>query len=407
MIQTSVQKEVFNQKLEFIELCKKDFLSRESDSLSESFLSSPLIKIVLGPRRAGKSTFCIQSLKGKRVAYLNFDNQILSKALHSEIIESLKQNYKDIDYYFFDEIQNLNDWELLVNSLHRIGKNILVTGSNSKLLSRELATALTGRHVPIYIFPFSYSEFLKAKGFTRSFETLNAYIKNGGYPELIHNHIPNYLNTLIDSLILKDIVDRYRLRNITDLQNLTDYLLGNPGLTTTLASLKKTLGLKSTTTVAKYISNVEDVFAIIKLERFTLKQKERFTGYKKIYPIDTGYIEVKKQKINSEEGRVFESFVAIELYKKSKKEGSVLYYYQNKNKKEVDFILVKNSKVVECVQVCTNLNVNNYKRELDPLYATGLELECTNLTIFVNSCDDTSSGHAKNKNIKVEQIENI
>jgi predicted AAA+ superfamily ATPase len=312
-----------------------------------------------------------------------------------------------VDYYFFDEIQNLKDWELLVNTLHRVGKNILVTGSNSKLLSRELATALTGRHVPVYIFPFSYSEFLKTKGFTRSFETLNAYIKNGGYPELIHNHIPNYLNTLIDSLILKDIVDRYKLRNIVDLQNLTDYLLGNPGLTTTLASLKKTLGLKSTTTVAKYISNVEDVFAIIKLERFTLKQKERFTGYKKIYPIDTGYIEVKKQKINSEEGRVFESFVAVELYKKSKKEGSVLYYYQNKNKKEIDFILVKNSKVLECIQVCTDLNVNNYKRELDPLYATGLELECTNLTIFVNSCDDTSSGHAKNKNIKVEQIENI
>jgi predicted AAA+ superfamily ATPase len=402
MTLNTIQKEVLNQKEEFVQMRNKDFLPRKIDALASDFLSSPLIKVILGPRRAGKSTFCIQALKNKEVAYLNFDNQILSKASHQDILESLKEIYKDVNYYFFDEIQNLKEWELLVNGLHRVGKNVIVTGSNSKLLSRELATALTGRHIPLYIFPFDYQEFLSAKNINRSENSLLAYIKNGGYPELINNSIPNYLNTLLDSLVLKDIVDRYKLRNVSDLQNLADYLLGNPALTTTLASLRKTLELKSVTTVAKYINNIEEVFAIIKLERFTLKQKERFTGYKKIYPIDCGYIEIKKQKIQSEEGRVLESFVAIELYKKSKATDSTLFYYQNKNKKEIDFALVKNGTVISCVQVALSLHHNNYKREIDSLYAAGRELETDNLIIYTLNSSQEIIDYAKNKGVLVK-----
>lgn len=398
----SVQKEIFSQMSEFEFLKNKSFTPRKIDEKAEEYISSPLIKVVLGPRRSGKSTFCVNALKNKKdVAYVNFDNQTIMKATHTEINQALSHVYPDAKYFFFDELQNLNDWEVLVSGLHRNGKNILVTGSNSKLLSRELATALTGRHVPIYILPFEYEEFLKAKSLKRNTNSLTQYIENGGFPELIFNTIPNYLNTLIDSLILKDVVDRYKVRNISDLQNLADYLFLVPATPQTVNSLQKTLKIKSLATVSKFLSYLEEVFIFIKLDRFSQKEKQRITSYKKFYPIDTGYLSAKKISINADDGKKLETFIALELYKKSKKENSSLFYYRTKNTKEVDFVLVKNRKVLECVQVSENLNHQNYKREISALVEAGQELACSTLIVYANDWTEEAFLYAEEKGVKI------
>ncbi len=390
MTTKNIQKVIENQRNELSELKSKKYLPRQIDSKISTLLPQPLIKVVLGPRRSGKSSFCVKMIEDLDCAYANFDNEVLSdKALHVDILEALNSVYGNTEYYFFDEIQNLDKWEYLVNELHRNGKNVIVTGSNSRLLSRELSTALTGRHVPIHIYPFSYEEYLTVHNKRRDSGTLDAYIKTGGFPELILNaNLSNYLNTLLDSLILRDIVDRYKVRNVVDLQSLADFILASPALPVTMRSLQKVLGIKSLQSIKKYLAYIEEVFAIIKVTRFSRKIKEGIKSYSKIYPIDTGYIEAKKKTITKDRGKIYEAFVAIELYKRAAQQGLELFYYKTKNNKEIDFVLKKNSEIVEVIQVCSSLERTNFKRELSSLQEAGRELECTKLICFYLDADD-------------------
>ena len=144
------------------------YVERTQEIRAQKWMSSDLIKVILGPRRAGKSVFALMLLKDQSFAYFNFDDESLpgeEKIDLDELLSELKQVYGDTKYIFFDEIQNLPNWELFVNRLHRSGYNLVLTGSNASLLSKELATHLTGRHIPIEILPFSFQEFLKAKSY--------------------------------------------------------------------------------------------------------------------------------------------------------------------------------------------------------------------------------------------------
>jgi len=218
---------VLSQKVERDELLGGRYVPREGLKNARENLQNNLIKVIIGPRRAGKSVFSIQMLEGVNFAYLNFDDErLISSSDYDEILKAIRQVYGESKIILFDEIQNLPNWELFVNRLHRRGFNIIITGSNAYLLSRELSTHLTGRYVQFRIFPFSFSEFLRAKEFVmdESLELkerqglllghLDHYLEKGGYPEIVVKGVDtkNYLTTLFESILFKDIVKRYGVR---------------------------------------------------------------------------------------------------------------------------------------------------------------------------------------------------
>ena len=155
-------------------LLARPYVSRTKEQDAQKLISSDLIKVILGPRRAGKSVFALMLLKGKEFAYFNFDDESLPEegVDLDELMTELKLAYGDTKYILFDEIQNLPKWELFVNRLHRAGYNLVLTGSNASLLSKELATHLTGRHIPIEILPFDFREVLRAKEYEVSADKL-------------------------------------------------------------------------------------------------------------------------------------------------------------------------------------------------------------------------------------------
>lgn len=195
------------QKRELAQKLKDLYIPRETE-LKE--IKSNLIKVVIGPRRAGKSSFsahCLGKLSG--FGYVNFDDEkLIDVTDYNEIISAVDSVYDKPKYLLLDEIQNLAKWELFVNRLQRQGYNLIITGSNSNLLSFELATHLTGRYSSVLIFTFSFKEFLKYRGGELTEveirEQLNSYLKSGGYPEpLVKNlNYKEYLLTLLDSIML-------------------------------------------------------------------------------------------------------------------------------------------------------------------------------------------------------------
>src|SRR3989344_286989 len=199
------------QKQELDKKLKEAYVERTANSKK---LEAPLIKVIIGPRRAGKSFFALHFLNKKgNFGYVNFDDERLTEVgNYDTIIEAMNTIYDNPEFVLFDEIQNLPKWELFVNRLHRQNLNIIVTGSNSKLLSKELATHLTGRHFLITIFPLSFKEYLELGGkeltSSQIKEKLYKYLISGGYPEPLIRNIDykEYLTSLLSSTIYKDIV---------------------------------------------------------------------------------------------------------------------------------------------------------------------------------------------------------
>ena len=222
---------VLKQKQEKERLLSLPYIERTKEKEARKWLSSDLIKVVLGPRRAGKSVFSLMLLKDQQFAYFNFDDESLpgeEKLNLDELMSELRQAYGETKYILFDEIQNLSKWELFVNRLHREGFN--------------LATALTGRHIPIQILPFDFKEILRAKNYVVSeeklalpdekgklLEILNEYMISGGYPEVVTKDLDprGYLDVLFDSLLFKDVVKRHKVRFSEQIDNLGSYLINN------------------------------------------------------------------------------------------------------------------------------------------------------------------------------------
>ena len=190
---------VNNQKLQKEQMLTASYIMRNKEPFAKKWLDSNLIKVILGPRRAGKSVFSLMLLKNRPFMYFNFDDEGLSSAggiTTDKLMKELHARYGQVKTILFDEIQNLPNWELFVNRLHRGGYNLVLTGSNAHLLSQELATHLTGRHMPIEILPFDFNEFLRAKKYQINSEYASLpqhhgellhltenYLLNGGFPK--------------------------------------------------------------------------------------------------------------------------------------------------------------------------------------------------------------------------------
>jgi len=386
---------ILSQKAELEGTFNEPYVEREAKPFS---LSHNLIKVVIGPRRAGKSFFVVHTLrKSGSFGYANFDNEELVQVKHyDDIISEINQAYGNPKTLFFDEIQNLARWELFVNRLQRQGYNIIVTGSNSHLLGKELATHLTGRHLPTNILTFSFREFLDAKKIDtknttshRIKELLFDYMQNGGYPETIVKNLDSkqYLGVLFESILYKDIIKRHNTRKGKEIEKLALYLLANAANEFSHLSTSKIIGLKSHLTAQKYAGYLEEAYIFFTINQFSFKTKQQGQN-RKIYCFDNGLIKAKAFQASPNLGKLFENMVAVHL-KKSEMQGAFdLYYWKNQQKEEVDFVIKSGTTVTKLIQACYDpASPETKKREVRALINASQETKCKDLLIITNDYD--------------------
>jgi len=390
---------ILQRRIERDGFLSRSCILREKMSLAQRFLDSDLIKIITGPRRAGKSVFSVLLLRDKNFAYLNFDDENLLKIKnYNEIVETIFEVYPEARFVLFDEIQNLENWEIFVNKLQRRGFNLILTGSNARLLSKELATALTGRYIPIEIFPFSFEEFLRAKEIEikreetnlpeikgRILNYLDEWLKKGGFPEVIVKDLEpkTYLETLFDAILFRDVVKRYKVRFSTKIYDLATYLISNFCSEYSFTKLRNILGFRSTNTVEKYIKYLEESFLIFSLNRFSFKVKEQIRAPRKVYIIDNGFILAKSVQFSRNTGRLIENLVFTEILRKGYKLNKDVFYHKTSNGNEIDFVLRKGIKIEKLIQVCYDIeNIQIKERELRGLIKGSEELNCNNLVVI-------------------------
>ncbi|MDE1810639.1 MAG: ATP-binding protein, partial [Candidatus Micrarchaeota archaeon] len=346
--------------------------------------------IVKGVRRCGKSTLLKQILERKfpnSYHYFNFDDDRIID-FKTEDFQTLMEVLTELSgvkkVLAFDEIQNIKGWELFVNRLLREGYHVYVTGSNANLLSKELGTHLTGRHVDIELYPFSFSEFLDAKKIPlpkKKFystdetailsKTFKEYLNSGGMPEAVVFSNEAVLTQILRDIIQKDILTRYDIRQSSVFKTVLNFLIANAANPITFRSVLKNFGLKSATTVQKYIEYMEETYIIFSIKRYEKKIKLLDKNPRKIYCIDNGIIRKNSSSLIENVGQLLENLVAIHL----KNYSMECYYYKSSTDSEADFVVPKEKLAI---QVCYELNSGNMEREAKGLIEAMHELKTKN-----------------------------
>ena len=394
---------VLNQRKERDELLSRQYLTRRSNHDEDMLLNSHLIKLITGPRRVGKSTQALLMLRNKNFAYLNFDSQQLLDAWDANLVmRMLDDVYPDYDYLLLDEVQNLEGWDLWVSELYRMGKNLVITGSNAKMLSSEMATVLTGKYLQVEMLPFSLEEFfdwnklelhnLKPEQDAECKVLTDDYMRNGGYPEVVASRqlVRSYLDTLFDSIVWKDVAKRHNVRNITDLNNLAMYLVSNFCNPLSANELSEELGFSSVNTTKKFMDYLHEPYLFYYLSRYNNKLKLMKKAPRKVYVVDNGFVAAKAYSLSENLGRLLENQVFIELIRQGYNTEKTMFYYRSRNDKEVDFVLRKETRVERLVQVCYDLSSpKTEKREVDSIVECAGELKCSNLTIVTKEDERT------------------
>jgi len=386
---------VLNQRMERDELLSRPYLTRRSSLDTNALLDSHLIKLITGPRRVGKSTQALLMLRDKNFAYLNFDNQQLLDAWDANLVmRMLDDVYPGYDYLLLDEVQNLEAWDMWVSELFRRGKNLVITGSNAKMLSSEMATVLTGKYVQVEMLPFSLEEFfdwnkldlhhLESEHSTEGKVLTDDYLRYGGYPEVVASRqlTRSYLDTLFDSIVWKDVAKRHRVRNITDLNNLALYLVSNFCNPLSANELAEVLGLLSVNTVKKFMDYLHEPYLFYYLSRYNNKLKLMQKAPRKVYVVDNGFVVSKAFSVTDNLGRLLENQVFIELVRRGYDTEKSMFYYRSRNDKEVDFVLRNGAHIERLVQVCFDMSSpKTERREIDSIVECAGELRCDNLTV--------------------------
>lgn len=347
---------------------RETFLKQDSgftrDALTFIPVSESFATIITGIRRCGKSTLLLQLLRRdyQDAVYLNFDDIRLSSfetgdftRLHREIEK------REIKVLFFDEIQIVESWEKYINQLLREGYKVFITGSNASMLSVELGTHLTGRHLSMELFPFSYSEFIRSKELENGENAVLGYLKTGGIPEYLKTGISIVLNTLVDDILMRDIAVRHSVRDINSLRQLTAFLITNIG---NLVSANKLVGMfdiKSPATFLEYFSFLKDAYLLDFVPMFSHSLKVQARNPKKVYVMDMGLYTENSVSTSDNIGRRLENLIFLHLRRKYKQ----IFYYKDKG--ECDFITLEKSAVKEAIQVCLTVNDENFDREYNGL----------------------------------------
>ena len=346
----------------------------------ESIRDLPGIVILSGVRRCGKSILLhqIRAVNKEKDYYLNFDDERL---LHFTIddFQQLHETFIELfgvqKTFYFDEIQNIKNWEFFIRRLHNEGNKVYITGSNANLLSKELGTHLTGRHIQIELYPFSFKEFLDFKhvkiseedfytteGRAQLRKQFEHYQNQGGFPEYLKNNNTEYLKSLYDSILYRDILVRNNISNVFEIRELGYFVSGNIAKPISFNSLKHVINVKHVNTVKNYLTHFEDTYLVFLLNKFDYSIKKQLTNPKKLYFIDNALARNISYRFSEDRGRFLENTVFLEL----KRRAYELYYH--KGKYECDFLLREKSKITQAIQVTTSLmDENTKKREVTGL----------------------------------------
>ena len=361
MIQKDFLKEIIRQQ-------EINLHAKEEGMIRDSLCTLPDIDnyalIVSGVRRCGKSTLLHQLLKKKHTEslYINFDDPRLYDFEISDF-QKLDQLITEAGnrVLMFDEIQIIKGWERYVRQKLDENFKVFVTGSNASLLSKELGTSLTGRHITSELFPFSFKEFCRFKDIEPNEHGTKEYMQLGGFPEYLKNPIEEILANLLDDILIRDIAVRYGIKDIRGLKRLTVFLLSNIGNLTSANKLREPAGINSTTTILEYLSHLEQSYLVSLVPMFDYSLKKQTINPKKIYAIDMGLVTSNVNRIKGDEGHKLENMVYNTLRLRYKD----IYYHRRDN--ECDFITLEKGAITQAIQVCMELNADNQSREFDGL----------------------------------------
>ncbi len=365
---------------------------------------------VTGPRRAGKSflmrqmgaELMSQGVKKENLLYANFEDPRFT-SLDTKLMDEIFSTYKEFlapkgeFYLFLDEIQEIEQWEKWVRMMHELKKaKLVISGSNAKLLSRELGTLLTGRHLDLSVFPLSFKEFLGFNGIQKLDKLslvaheadikglLRKYVEWGSFPEVaLSEQKKEILLNYFEDLVTKDLLRRFKIRKPQAMKSLIKYYLSNVGNLTTFSSTEKFLKI-SADTVEKFSGYFEDVYLIFFLKRFSFKVREQEKSPRKVYSIDTGLCNAVGFRFSENIGKLVENIVFLELRRRQALHPEMeMYYWKDEHHREVDFVVKQGKNVGELIQVCWNLNDPKTKnREIRSLAKAMDELNKNEATII-------------------------
>ena len=356
------------QLLKDIIIDQKSFLPSKKTiirSFSEKYLNNEEIIIISGVRRCGKSVL-LQQIRDRlpqKDYFFNFDDDRLGNFTienFQQLYEVFIELYGEQNYFYFDEIQNIAGWEHFAKRLYNSGKKVFITGSNARMLSKELGTYLTGCYIAIELYPFSFSEFLNfreqqhllgdisgtiARGEIQS--AFNDYLKQGGFPIYLKSEDGIVLKTLYDNILYKDVMVRNQIVNEREVKELVYYTVSNIGKPLTYTSLAKVIGVKNPTTVKNYLEYIENTYLLFSLSKIDCSVKAQLRNPKKVYAIDNALVSRLGFHFSGEEGRLLENMVYIEL----RRRGGEIFYHNSGNT-ECDFVVRDGFRVVQAIQVC-------------------------------------------------------
>ena len=353
-------------------------------------LHSSQAQVVLGVRRSGKSTLCFQVLhkSGEKFAYVNFDDERFSDCQTNQlndILEVLYKIYGDFKYIFLDEIQNVEGWHLFVNRLLRIGLHVVVT-----LLSSELSTHLSGRTNEIVLFPLSFFEFCEMKGIDREKLTtrdiaarraaFDEYMQQGGFPELLTiRNSRNYVKTLVQNIMQRDIEQRFRVAFKSSFENMTNQILDMVPTILNISKLANAHNIRSLHTIKNYVNYLKQAYLIVGVKPYSQKSSHRH-GREKLYPIDVALMDKRDNAFSGVNlGHRLEVIVMLHLLRRCNREGLDLYYLNDRSG-ECDFVLCRGNHVVQAIQVSFDIsNSKTRKREINGLLLAARRTGCTDL----------------------------
>ena len=341
--------------------------------------------IISGIRRCGKSTLLnVLMQRFKACNYFNFEDPRLSEfKVHD--FEKLTLALKELngsEVYFFDEIQNVPQWETYIRSLLDQKKKVFLTGSNASLLSRELGTKLTGRNLRYELYPFSFTEYCLFKEKKPDHNVFLDYFNKGGFPEYIRYNEQKILQDIYLDILYRDIISRHKLKNEKSLKEVANFLISNAGKEFSYNSLKKIFSLGTATTPINYVSYLEDSYLLFVISKFDFSLKKQAVNPKKAYVIDNALGDTVASKFTKDQGRMLENIVFLEL----KKRHETVFYFKRKG--ECDFITKDKNAVSAVYQVCYELTPDNLDRELGGLIEAVKETKVKTFLILTMNQED-------------------
>ena len=365
------------------------------------FYDSDLIKIITGIRRCGKSVVLNQIMEeikqsNKNVLFLNFEDKRVSNKIKDcdMLIEFIELNTDKNNkwYLFFDEIQNIKDWQDALKTLRLYNYSIFVTGSNSKLLSKEFTKELSGRYVAFRIYPFVYQEIVEyCKQLNKEYTILD-YLSWGGFPKRFEFEYANdslqYLNDLDETIVIKDIISRYKIRKEDEFRKLADYvLLSNSRIFSShsISNYMKTNGSKtSENTIKKWLLYLEEAYVISSIEQYSTKAKRVLNFYKKLYCSDVAFNSLRQNDGRYDLTHNIENIVYNELLYA----GYELTVYDN-NGREIDFRATKDGKIYYIQVTYSLVDETTYNREFSAF--KGLSIKDEKIIISNDDIDYSTS----------------